>query len=71
MNINVPQSYPENFRKLQKPNMSLDTWNSGTSYELTIYKIIMWPLGIWPLNRGELFSDIRLFLAAITQVSGY
>nr|WGO81775.1 olfactory receptor 100 [Microplitis mediator] len=49
--------------------MSLVTWNSGTSYELTIYKIIMWPLGIWPLNRGELFSDIRLFLAAITQAS--
>nr|AQN78406.1 olfactory receptor 4 [Meteorus pulchricornis] len=51
--------------------MSNKSWNSGTSYELSIYKIIMWPLGIWPLNRGEVFSEVRLLLAAMTQAATF
>ncbi|XP_034952301.1 odorant receptor 22c-like [Chelonus insularis] len=45
------------------------SWNSGTTYELMMYKFIMWPLGIWPPNRGEIFSEIRLILAATTQAA--
>ncbi|KAK0089193.1 hypothetical protein PV325_008505 [Microctonus aethiopoides] len=49
--------------------ISNELWNSDTSFELLIYKIILWPLGIWPLNRGEIFSEIRLVLSAITQAA--
>ncbi|KAK0165031.1 hypothetical protein PV328_003588 [Microctonus aethiopoides] len=45
--------------------ISNELWNSDTSFELLIYKIILWPLGIWPLNRGEIFSEIRLAATCI------
>nr|AXM05165.1 odorant receptor [Campoletis chlorideae] len=47
----------------------VEAWNQDISYEFLLYKIIMWPLGLWPLNNGKIFSDVRLVIAALTQVA--
>lgn len=37
-------------------------------YEFGIYKIVLWPCGLWPLEKDTIFNAIRYLLAASTQV---
>lgn len=44
---------------------------SSFSYEFLIYKIILWPCGIWPLEKENYFKVIRYLTATLSQVNHY
>lgn len=43
----------------------------GFPHEFFIYKLVLWPCGLWPLQRQNIASTIRLLLATLTHVKIY
>ncbi|XP_067210032.1 odorant receptor 13a-like [Linepithema humile] len=47
--------------------VSCKTWNKEMSYEFSLYKPIMWPIGSWPLDHGKNFAKYRALFVITTQ----
>ncbi|XP_067210040.1 odorant receptor 13a-like isoform X2 [Linepithema humile] len=43
-------------------------WNSGMEYGFSFIRIIMWILGIWPLQKDDLVCTFRWFMVLIVQL---
>jgi len=47
----------------------VEIWSDETYHALSVYEKILSIIGIWPLNVGDVKSNVRCFLAILIQVS--
>jgi len=44
-------------------------WNTETAYVLMLYKYLLGILGLWILDKENIFSRIRWFISMIIEVT--
>lgn len=49
-------------------SMASERWNEDIAYAMTLLKLFMWPLGVWPLQVYNIYSLIRCVLATCCMV---
>ncbi|XP_071556197.1 odorant receptor 2a-like [Temnothorax nylanderi] len=43
-------------------------WNKDAIYALSSYKVLAWPIGVWPIENDIFYSKIRYFFAIVSEI---
>ncbi|XP_071625920.1 uncharacterized protein [Temnothorax longispinosus] len=43
-------------------------WNKDAIYALSSYKVLAWPIGVWPIENDIFYSKIRYFFAIASEI---
>lgn len=48
--------------------MASERWKNDVAYAMTPFKLLSWPIGVWPLQVYNVYSLIRCILATCCMV---